>query len=60
MLDTGVVAVVVEVADEAVVSLVLSFVCCSLLLHDANETNSAPSIGAKMFRTEIIVVCFKN
>lgn len=55
--DAGVVDMVV--LEEAVESLVLSFVCCSLLLHDANENNNAPNSTVDIVRTGIIVVVLK-
>lgn len=58
MVDAGVEAVVVF-EEEVVESLVLSFVFCSLLLQDANETNKAPSNGVQRVRAVIIVVVFK-
>lgn len=59
MPDAGVVDAVVFVEEEAVESLVVSFVFCSLLLHDAIEINSVPSNALEMVRAEIIVVVFK-
>lgn len=59
MVDAGVEEVVVF-EEEVVESLVLSFVFCSLLLHDANENNKAASNGAQNVRAVIIVVVFNN
>jgi hypothetical protein len=55
IVDVGVVDAVVFV-DEEVESLVLSFVFCSLLLQDANESNSTPIKVLEIVRAEIIVV----
>jgi hypothetical protein len=59
MFDAGIVDGVVAVEVEAVVSLELSVVFCSLLLQDANENNTAPNKDAYMVRAEIIVVVLK-
>lgn len=57
MLEAGIVDVVV-VVEAAVVSPVLSFVFCWLLLHAVKDSNSATSKELEMVRANIIVVVF--